>query len=211
MVSAVSFLSVSHEYIVPDLEILAAMAAWLTVGAASFTACIDEHLTVRAARSCFTCRSPPVVFTRHEIDSFLWYSKALPLCSCNSIPRNLIVPFKYCNAEFIHWDVKNLCHELEGILDHLFFEVISKRPVAKHFEECKVVWVTYAVDVPGSDTLLIIAESLSCRMVCTKEVWNQRMHSSCCEKNRRVILRNQGSATDLLMTFGDEKINILFP
>ena len=58
MVSAVSFLSVSHEYIVPDLEILAAMAAWLTVGAASFTACIDEHLTVQAARSCFTCRYP---------------------------------------------------------------------------------------------------------------------------------------------------------
>ena len=209
VVSAVSFLSVSHEYIVPDFKVLSAMAARLTVRATCFASSIDEHLAVWSTRSCLASWSPPVVFTRHKVDSFLRNSKAFPLIGCYCISWYFVVAFEDCDAELIYRDFKNLCHKLERVLDHLFFEVIAERPVTQHFEECEMVWISYTIDVSCSDTLLIITKSLSCRMISSKKVWNKWMHSCCSEKDCRVVFRNKGSPADLFMAFGDEELNIL--
>ena len=168
MVGAVCFLSVSHEHVVPDFEILSAVAAWLTVWTACRATCIDEHFAVWTARACLASWSPPVIFAGHEVDSFLWNSKALPLCCGYRITWNFIVSFKDSYAQLVHRNLKDLGHKLEGVLDHLFLEVVSKGPVAKHFKEGKVVWVPYTVDISSSDALLIVTKSLSAWMVCSQ-------------------------------------------
>ena len=52
------------------------------------------------------------------------------------------------------------------------FEVISKRPVSKHFKTCKMAWVTYFFNIAGTNTFLIVCKTCSRRMLFTKQIRN---------------------------------------
>ncbi len=208
--ASISFLSVTHENIIPDFEVLTALTTRLTIWSTSRTACINKHLRVWTTRTCLTGRTPPVVFTRHEINSVFTYAKALPGSSSFLITRNIFISCKNSNRKLLFLDTKPLCKEFKAISDSFFLKVSPKGPVSKHLKEGQMVRVTYCVDITGSDTLLIINKHISSRMGSTKDIWNKWMHSCCCEEDGWIILRYKGSARNLLMALRNEEINIHF-
>ena len=191
MVGAIGFLPVLHEYIIPDLEVLAALASWLAVRTACGASRIEEHLRIRAARTGLACRSPPVILTWHEIDMGRIDPELYPSCSSLLIAGHLCITLKDSDRKAVHRYPEDLREELKAIAYHLFLEVITERPVAKHLEECEMMRIAYAIDITGTDALLVIRKPCACRMLCSEDIWNKRMHSCCSKEDSRIILRNQ--------------------
>ena len=192
MVCAVLLLSVLHEYVIPDFEVLAAFASRLAIRAACRTSCIEEHFRIRSTRTCLTCWSPPVVLTWHEVDMGWVDSKFLPSGSRFLITRNSIITLEYRNGESVDRNSQNFCKELEAEADHLVLEVITEGPVSEHLEECEMMRIADTVDIAGTDAFLVIAEPLPCRVLLSEDIWYKRMHTRCSEKNRRIVFRYKG-------------------
>ena len=203
----VSGLSILHEDVVPDLEVLAALAAWLAVRTACRTTCIYEHFAVRAARSGLAGWTPPVVLTRQEEDSVVWDSHAVPELCALSVAWNAVFACEYCDGKLLNGDSKHLGEELEAPRNHLFLEVVAKRPVAKHLKASEMMRVPYAVYIACPYAFLVVREPLSRRMLLSQKIRYERMHSSRREKHGWVVLRDDRCTAYLHMAPFNEKVD----
>ena len=78
LVGAFRRLVVLHEDVVPDLDVLAAMATGTALRAAGGLTVVDEHLGVRPAGAGGAGRPPPVVLLGQRVDALFGDAEALP-------------------------------------------------------------------------------------------------------------------------------------
>ena len=86
------------------------------------------------------------------------------------------------------------CEELKAPCYGFLFEVISERPVAQHLKECAVGRIADFVDVSCADAFLYIGQAFAGGVLLAHEIGYERVHSGCCEQNRRVIFGDQRCA-----------------
>ena len=112
------------------------------------------------------------------------------------IERRVFIAGEHGEGKAFNGDVEPLFsgQKFKAVADGGFLEVIAEGPVAEHFEKGQMDGIAHFVNIAGPDALLNVAESFSERMGGSQEKGNQRMHSGCCKKNGRVVIRNQRSA-----------------
>ena len=191
VVCAVLVLAVAHEDVVPDLEVLATGAAGMAVGTACGAAGVDEHLRIGSAGSGLSCRTPPVVLLGHVEDPVLADAKALPDTGGLLVTRCVLIPGEDGHGQPFRIDAEMLREELVAVLDSLLLEVGAQRPVAQHLEEREMMRVAHAVDVAGTDALLVVDQPVACRMLGSQDVRYEGVHSRRGEKHGRIVLGNQ--------------------
>jgi len=67
-----------HENVVPNLDVLAAMASRSAVRSARGLSGIDEHLGIGTTRTRFAGRTPPVILAGEEMNTLFRYAKTVP-------------------------------------------------------------------------------------------------------------------------------------
>ena len=127
-----------HEDVIPDLDVLAAVAAGAAVGTALLLAGVDEHLGVGAAGAGLAGGAPPVVLAREAEDALLGDAEALPDFNGLLVGRDARLALEDRDVELLGAEAEVLREELEGPGDGLLLEVVVERPVAEHFEEGEV-------------------------------------------------------------------------
>ncbi|KKS53899.1 MAG: hypothetical protein UV20_C0044G0006 [Candidatus Magasanikbacteria bacterium GW2011_GWA2_42_32] len=91
----------------------------------------------------------------------------------------------------------------------LLFEIIAERPVAEHFEKCRVTVVADFFDVFRTKTFLTVHQPVPFGVRFAEEVRDKRLHTASCEKCRRVVLRNNGRRRDYGVPARFKKFQIL--
>lgn len=188
-------LVVLHEHVVPDLDVLAAMASRTAIGAALLLAGVDEHLSVGTARARCPSRTPPVILTRKReyvvIGQPLFFPQAYRLV----VTRNAVLSGKHRHIEILWVEAEPRGKELETPRNRLRLEIVVERPVAEHLKEGKVGTVANRVYVAGTDAFLHIGKARAGGVRhLPHEVRHERVHSGRSEQHRRVVFRNHRCA-----------------
>lgn len=207
---ALRHLVVFHKYIVPDLQILVAVAAGMTVGAAGFCAGIVENLRIRAAGTGKSGRSPPVVLFGQIYDMREICAHLYPAVVRYGVARTVGVSFKAGKEELFFGDTQPLFvrKKFPAVSDGFLLKIVAQRPVTQHLKEGTVGSVAYFVNIPGTHTLLDIGKAGTGRMLLPHKIRNEGMHARSGKQNSGVILRDQRSAGDYRMSFGLKEIKV---
>ena len=212
---ALFVLVVLHEDVVPDLDVLAAVAARTAIGTALLLAGVDEHLGVRTARTRRPGRPPPVVLTRQAENPLIGNAERLPdrngLLVRRDVPCLALLAFaaEDGDVELLRLEAEMLRQKLKAPADRLLLEVVVQRPVAEHLEERQVRRVADLVNVARSDALLHIGETRPRRMLHrAHQVRHQRMHTRSRKEDGRIVLRNDRGAGDDLMPLRLKELQI---
>ena len=138
---ALLVLVVLHEDVVPDFDVLPAVAAGAAIGAALLLAGVDEHLGVGTARAGSPRRAPPVVLARQAEDALLGNPERLPYLDRLFIGGDIAVlsllalAAEHRDIELLRLEAEVLGEELKAPGNRLLLEVVVQGPVAKHLEE----------------------------------------------------------------------------
>ena len=208
LVGAVLALVVLHEDVVPDLDVLAAVAARAAVGAAGVLAGVDEHFGVGAAGTGLAGGAPPVVLLRQAEDARLGDPQLAPDRGRLLVRRDVAFAGEHRHVEALGGEAELLREELVGPGDGLALEVVAERPVAEHLEEGQVGGVAHGVDVAGADALLDVGQAPAGRMVLAHEIGHERVHAGGGEEHRRIVFGHQGRARDDRMALGLEEVEV---
>ena len=210
-------LVVLHENIVPDFDVLTAVATGTAVGTALLLAGVDEHFGIRTAGTGRTGRTPPVIFARKTVNALIGDAERLPnfnsLLISGNVARLTLDALALENGyrKLIGRKTELSRKKLVAPADRLFLEVVVERPVAEHFKKRKVGRVTDRINIARTDTLLNVGKARSSGMLHrAHQIRHQRVHTGSRKKNGRIILRNNRSARNYLMTLGLEKLKIHF-
>ena len=197
---ALLVLVVLHEDVVPDLDVLPAMAAGTAIGSALLLAGVDEHLRVGTARTRRPRGTPPVVLARQAEDALLGDAERLPDLDRLLVRRNPLFSLEDGDVQLLRLEAEMLRQELEAPADRLLLEVVVEGPVAEHLEEREVRRVTDLVDVARPDALLHVRQPRPRRMLHrAHQVRDERMHARRGEEDGRIVLRNhRGPGNDLV-------------
>ena len=214
---AVGVLVVLHEDIIPDLDVLAAVAAGAAVRAALLLAGVDEHFGIGTAGAGGAGRAPPVVLAREAVDALLGNAKRLPDFDSLFVRGDVAALALYAlalehgNGKLLRREAELGGEKLKAPGDGLLLEIVVERPVAEHLEERKVRGVAHGIDVARADALLHIRKARSRRVLHrAHEIRHQRMHAGRGKENGRIVFGNYGSSRDYLVTLGLEKLKIHF-
>ena len=198
---ALFVLVVLHEDVVPDLDVLAAVAARTAIGTALLLAGVDEHLGVRTARTRRPGRPPPVVLARQAEDALVGKPERLPDRDGLLVGRDvalialLALAAEDRHVELLRLEAEVLRQKLKAPADRLLLEVVVQRPVAEHFEEGEVRRVADRVDVARPDALLHVREARPRWMRhLPHQVRHERVHARRREEHGRVVLGNHARA-----------------
>ena len=190
-------LVVLHEHVVPDLDVLAAVAAGTAVGAALGLARVDEHLGVGTARTRGAGRTPPVVLAREREDVVVGKALLLPERDRLVVARDAVLAREHGDVQILRVEAELSGEELVAPGDRLGLEVVVERPVAEHLEERKVRRVAHRVDVARANALLHVGEARTGGMRhLPHQVRHERVHARRGEEHRRVVLGNHARALD---------------
>ena len=208
-----AYLIIFHEHVVPDLQILAAVAAGLAVGTAGGAAGIVEDLRVGAAGAGEPGGAPPVVLLGQVHDVGGVHAHLHPPVVGDRVPGRVRVAFEAGEGEFILGDAQPLLvgQELPAPGDGFLLEVVAQRPVAQHLKEGAVGGVADLVDVAGADALLHVREPGAGGVLLAHQVGYQRMHARGGEEHRGIILGDQGRTGDHRVALGTEEVQIQLP
>ncbi len=202
-IAAVRLFVVLGKYQVPQFQEPAAVAARATfrTAAAPVFAQIDMDFGVRAARAA-TGDFPPVVFQFY--DPFGRYAAHI-------MPQviSFLVLGIYRDPQFVGWQFQYFRQEFPGPGDHFLFEVIAEREVPQHFKIRMVAGSTaHVLDIPGTYTFLAGGDAGRRRFDLTGEIRLEGRHTGTDQKQRRIIMRDQGCTGQYQMAPFLEEVQI---
>ena len=176
---SVCSLIVLHKYVVPNLQIFAAIARRIALVAAVRNVGYVEHFAVRSARTGNTCRSPPVILLRKIEYTTLIYSALFPEFCALIVSRTVFVSCENRNGKMlgIYAEILLIGKELITPSYLLLFKVVAERPVSEHFEECAVACVADFVYISRTNALLNVRQPVACRVLSSEKIRNERMHA----------------------------------
>ncbi|MPM48640.1 hypothetical protein SDC9_95366 [bioreactor metagenome] len=162
-------LLVFHKDVVPDFQILAAVAAGFAVRAAGRFAGIVEDLRIRSAGAGQPGGAPPVVFLRQVYDVAGRNAVGNPAVMRNGIARGVLVAFEAGEIQQVRVNAEPFLagEELPGERDGFLFKVIAQRPVAEHLKERAVRRIADLIDIASADALLHVDQARSFGMLCS--------------------------------------------
>ena len=160
---AVGDLVVLHKNVVPDLKILAAVAAGLAVRTAGRFACVIEDLGVGTAGSRQSRRTPPIVLLREIYNMRRINAHLHPAVMRNRIARRILVTCKASKEQLVGINAEPIGtgQKLPGICDRFFLEIVTKGPVAEHFKKRAVRGVADLVNIACAYAFLHIGQPLA--------------------------------------------------
>ena len=173
---AVRLFVVFHKDVVPDFDILAAVASGGAGLGAGGNVADDKYFGVGSARSGDAGGSPPVVLFGQIENTVACDAVRSPAVGAELVARCVLVAGKdrYRNPSGV--DAQDLGQEAIGEVDAFLFEVIAERPVAEHLEEGAVRGVADVVDIAGTDALLDVGKAGALGVLGAEQIGDQGMH-----------------------------------
>lgn len=206
---AVRLFVVFHKDVVPDFDILAAVASGGAGLGAGGNVADDKYFGVGSARSGDAGGSPPVVLFGQIENTVACDAVRSPAVGAELVARSVLVAGKdrYRNPSGV--DAQDLGQEAIGEVDAFLFEVIAERPVAEHFEEGAVRGVADVVDVTGTDALLDVGKAGALGVFGAEQIGDQGVHPRRRKQDGRIVVGDQRRAADDGVPVAAEEVKIL--
>ena len=191
-----------RKYVVPDLHVTIAVAAYGTSGLAaaiSFSAVIVD-LRAGTAGACSVL--PEVVFLAEAKDTLR--RDALLL-----VPdlESFIVILVDGRVQTVGIQANHLGEEFPRPCDGFLLKVVAEGEVTQHLEECAVTGsLAYVLDITGTDALLASCHACAGWNLLTGKIRLQGSHAGGDQQYTVIIVRNQGVAALAQMSLALKKV-----
>ena len=198
LVFALRVLEILHKYVVPDLDVFAAVAGGGAVLRAFFVAAVDEHLGVRTAGAGEPGGTPPVILAGQEEDFIPGDAAFLPDARALLVARGGFVAGKHADGELFDGDSQAVRarQKLEAPADGVLLEVVSQAPVPQHFKKGQVGIVSHFVDVARAHAFLHVRQAGALGVLLSQKIGDEGVHSRRRKEHGRVVFGDQRGGGD---------------